>query len=410
MKLRKELIERGYLKQTTCDSIFDKLERGCITFYVGFDCTAQSLHVGHLLPLMLARVLQRYGNRPVLLLGGATSGIGDPTGKTESRKFLSDQEIEQNKLGIRESIEKFIDLNSALIVDNSDWISGVSCLQFLREFARQFSVNQMLSMDFVETRIAQNKHLSLMEFNYVVLQSLDFFHLNQAFNCTLQIGGSDQWGNIVSGIELIRKLKGEKVFGITLPLLETSSGKKMGKSESGAVWLNQSLLSPYQYFQYWRNVDDADVLRLAWSYCDWSSAEMKEFEELARGDVNLAKRNLAFRLTTLCHGLESARTSDEGAKLAFADISSDEGLTYIPKYYLQSPELQVSLISVLCSSGLAESNSQAKKLIIGGGVKLNGSKIDDVLRSIGIADLNQNGFAKISAGKKRHALICLAKD
>lgn len=410
MSLKHELVERGYVKGVTCEGVFEKLEQGGMTFYVGFDCTASSLHVGNLLVLMFAKVLQRYGNRPVLLLGGATSGIGDPSGRSAARPMLSKEEVAINKAGIKASIEKFIDFGSgALIVDNADWIPDMSFLEFLGGFARHFSVNQMLSMDFARTRLGKNMHLSLMEFSYVVLQSLDFLHLHEAYGCNLQIGGSDQWGNIVSGVELIRKVKGERVFGITTPLLANSSGKKMGKSESGAIWLNKELLSPYGYFQYWRNVHDLDVLRIAKAYCDWPPLEFERFRKVAQEDINLAKVDLAFRLTSLCHGNQAAVESKDGARLAFGSACFNESAVSIPQYYLGHTEFEagLSLAGLLYRSELAKSISQAKKLISGSGVKINGIRVEDPLRAITSKDFQGEGFAKVSLGKKKHLLVRL---
>ncbi len=414
MSLKEIVATRGYLHQCThTEELFEILEKGEAVFYVGFDCTANSLHVGNLLAIMLSRLLQQYGNKPIILIGGGTSRIGDPSGKTKARELISEDQIKDNTKGILKSLAKFIKFgnqkNDALLVNNADWLDSLKHLEFLRDYGQHFSVNQILTLDFIKSRLKQNQHLSLLEFGYVVLQSFDFLHLNRVHNCILQIGGSDQWGNIVTGVELIHKVKQSKVYGLTIPLLTTANGLKMGKSESGAVWLNEISTSPYEYFQYWRNVNDKDVEKFAALYCEFSSQEYEAFGHLCGTDINRAKEELAFRLTLLCHGKESADLARQSAKAAFESTSDLIGL---PTITISSKNLDGGclLSEILFLGKIVSSKQEAKRLILGGGVKINDKTITEVQKLIFASDLHKDHAFKITIGKKKHFLLSEQKE
>ncbi|MFP3035229.1 MAG: tyrosine--tRNA ligase, partial [Candidatus Tisiphia sp.] len=377
---------------------------------IGFDCTAQSLHVGSLMQIMILRLLQQYGHKPIVLLGGATSKIGDPTGKDEARKSLTKEEIAQNAEGIKKSLSKFIKFgtgeNDAILVDNSNWLESLNYLDFLRNFGSFFSVNRMLSMDSVKLRLEREQHMSFLEFNYMLLQAYDFYHLNKLYGCSLQIGGSDQWGNIVMGVDFTRKLTGNEVFGMTTPLLTTASGNKMGKSVGGAVWLNEDMLSPYDYYQYWRNCEDQDVVKFAKLYSELGEDAMQEFILLSASDINSAKKQLAFNLTKLCHGKEAAMTALETATKLFEQGEIDCNL---PTTYLEQGRLTLGIpaYELLYEAGLAKSKSEGRRLIRGAGAKINNQLIQDENTVIDLTFMQDNQVIKISVGKKKYVLIRL---
>ncbi|NDB86452.1 MAG: tyrosine--tRNA ligase, partial [Alphaproteobacteria bacterium] len=292
-----ELKSRGYFYQSTdLDALDNLVCTSSVSMYVGFDCTAESLHVGSLMQIMILRLAQKYGIKPIVIVGGATSRVGDPSGKDEARKALSDEGIEKNIAGIKKSLEKFIQFgdgkNDAIILDNSSWLDEIKYLEFLREYGREFSVNRMLTMDSVRARLERQQNLSFLEFNYMLLQSYDFMHLAENYNCRIQLGGSDQWGNIVMGVELVRRKLDKNVYGLTTPLLTTSSGAKMGKSVSGAIWLNEDMLSPYDYYQYWRNIEDLDLIKFSKLYAEFTEEEQRDFELVAEARINDAKKIL----------------------------------------------------------------------------------------------------------------------
>ena len=291
MTFIEEFKKNGYFYQcTNIEALEKKMAQEKIVAYVGFDCTAESLHVGNLMQIMILRLLQNHGHKPIILIGGGTTKIGDPTGKEEARKYLTDENISKNMTGIKKSLSKFIRFgdgaSDAIMLNNADWLDQIGYIEFLREYGRNFSVNRMLTMDSVKTRLEREQSLSFLEFNYMLLQAFDFYHLNKTQNCSLQLGGSDQWGNIVTGVELIRKMGKKESFGLTTPLLTTSSGAKMGKSISGAVWINEEHLSSYDYYQYWRNTEDADVNKFAKLYCEFTVQEEEEFESLINKNIN----------------------------------------------------------------------------------------------------------------------------
>jgi len=317
-----EFKKRGYFYQCTNENTLEqKMQDQKIAAYIGFDCTAKSLHVGNLMQVMILRLLQQHGHKPIVLIGGATTKIGDPTGKEEARKYLSDQEIESNIAGIKESLSKFIKFGDgptdAIMLNNSEWLENIGYIEFLRTMGKMFSINRMLTMDSVRLRLEREQSLTFLEFNYMLLQAYDFYYLNKEFNCDLQLGGSDQWGNIVTGVDLVRKVNGNESFGLTTPLLTTASGSKMGKSVSGAVWLNEEQLSPYDYYQYWRNTEDADVVKFARLYCEFSDEEAKSFDVMAEENINEAKKKLAHVVTSLCHGQAKADAAQETAIAVF---------------------------------------------------------------------------------------------
>ncbi|MDX1924203.1 MAG: tyrosine--tRNA ligase [Rickettsiaceae bacterium] len=409
MNFLEEFAKRGYLYQCTdLEALGETLRSKSIGFYVGFDCTAKSLHVGNLMQIMILRLVQKHGFRPIVIVGGATSRIGDPSGKDEARKALSKEDIEQNIDGIKKSLSKFINFgegpNDAIILNNSSWLDSVGYLDFLSTYGREFSISRMLSMDSVRLRLEREQNLTFLEFNYMLLQAYDFMHLAANHNCLVQLGGSDQWGNIVMGTELIRKKLNKVAFGLTTPLLTTSSGAKMGKSVNGAIWLNEDLLSPYDYYQYWRNTEDADLVKFSRLYAEFSDQSQEEFEALARIDINGAKKELAFKLTSLCHGLEAAMEARETSRKVFEQGGIGESL---PEFLVSENTLKegVSLSELIFITGLTTSKSEAKKLIKGGGAKLNNIKVEDESTLVYTNDLTEEGFIKISAGKKRHALI-----
>jgi len=405
----KNFAEKGFLYQcTNIEKLTDLTNHSKIAAYIGFDCTASSLHVGSLMQIMILRLLQQHGHKPIIILGGGTSKIGDPTGKDEARKALNVDEIAKNSEGIKKSLSKFINfgdgISDAILVNNDTWLSTLGYIDFLRDFGSLFSVNRMLSMDSVKLRLDREQHLSFLEFNYMLLQAYDFYHLNKSYNCVLQIGGSDQWGNIVMGVDFIRKLTGNETFGITTPLLTTSSGVKMGKSVAGAVWLNEDMLSPYDYFQYWRNCEDPDVTRFAGFFSELNDREMEEFTKLVSTDINTAKKQLAFNLTKLCHGTEAAQQALETATNVFELGGVDMSL---PTIFIEHTRLNIGIpaFELLFEVGLASSKSEAKRFIRGAGIKVNDEIIQDENMIINSSFIGDNKVIKLSIGKKKHILV-----
>jgi tyrosyl-tRNA synthetase len=403
------IVERGFLHQCTDLEALDALARErTITAYIGFDCTAPSLHVGSLVSIMLLRRLQRAGHRPIVLMGGGTTRIGDPSGRDEARKLLTDDEIAANMAGIRRVFANFLAFGDgptdAAMVDNADWLDGLAYIAFLRDYGRHFSVNRMLTFESVKIRLEREQPLSFLEFNYMVLQAYDFLELARRRDCALQMGGSDQWGNIVAGCELARRVDGRSLFGLTTPLITTASGAKMGKTAAGAVWLSGEMLSPYGYWQFWRNTEDADVGRFLRLFTELPLAEIERLERLQGAEINAAKVVLADEATRLCHGEVARAEAAETARRTFADEGAGEALPCID---IGRDELAagVPAFELIRRAGLAASGGEARRLIKGGGARLNNAPLLQETRAVTLTDLDAEGRLKLSAGKKRHALV-----
>jgi tyrosyl-tRNA synthetase len=391
--------ERGYIHQCTDFAALDaRLAAGPLVAYVGYDCTADSLHIGNLLSIMLLRLFQQTGNKPIVLMGGGTTRIGDPSGKDESRQLLDDATIAGNMAGIRKVFAKFLQFGDgrtdAVMVNNADWLDELRYIPLLRDVGRHFSVNRMLTQDSVRLRLERDQPLSFLEFNYLILQAYDFVELARRYGCELQMGGSDQWGNIVAGVE----------FGLTTPLVTTSSGAKMGKSAQGAVWLNAERLSPYDYWQFWRNTEDADVGRFLRLFTELPLTETARLERLADVEINEAKKVLATEATALAHGRDAAETAAETARAVFETGAAGEALPQVavPRAAL---ERGMPAFELFARAGLAASNSEARRLIKGGGARVNDSVIAGETQAVTLADLDAHGQIKLSAGRKRHALV-----
>jgi tyrosyl-tRNA synthetase len=405
----KVILERGYLHQCTDWETLDALAvKGPITGYIGFDPTADSLHVGSMVQIMLLRRLQQTGNRPIALMGGGTTKIGDPSGRDESRKILTVDDINHNLERIKSQVSPFMNFGdgptSAIMVNNADWLDRLNYIEFLRDYGRHFSVNRMLSFDSVKLRLEREQPLSFLEFNYMILQAYDFLELARRNGCCLQMGGSDQWGNIVNGVELGRRVDNRELFGLTTPLIAMASGAKMGKTAAGAVWLSADRLSPYDYWQYWRNTEDADVGRFLRLFTDISMDEIARLEKLQGSEINEAKIALANEATTLCHGAAAARNAAETARRTFVEGGLGQDL---PVLEIDRAELAAGIpaYELLRRSGLAASNGEARRLIKGGGARLNDAVIEDENQKITAANLDSDGVVKLSFGKKKHAVV-----
>ena len=403
------IIERGFMHQCTdLEALDQAFQDEMVTAYIGFDCTADSLHVGSLLQIMLLRWLQKTGHKPIVLMGGGTSKIGDPSFKDEARKLLSEEDIAHNKAGIQQVFAKYLTFgdapSDAVMADNADWLDGLSYIPFLRKYGAHFSVNRMLSFDSVKTRLEREQSLSFLEFNYMILQAYDFLELRRRYGCTLQMGGSDQWGNIVNGVELARRVDQQTIFGLTSPLITTSSGAKMGKTAQGAVWLNADKLSAYDFWQYWRNTEDADVGRFLRLFTELPMDEIARLEALGGAEINDAKKILATEITRLCHGDLVAEQVAETARQTFEAGESAEGL---PTVDVPGSDLAFGLgvVEALRRSGLVASNGEARRLIKGGGARVNDAPIADDAAVLGTVDVTSDGVIKLSSGKKRHALL-----
>jgi tyrosyl-tRNA synthetase len=404
----KTLQARGYIHQITHPAELDAAAAsGVIAAYIGFDATAPSLHVGSLIQIMMLRRLQQAGHKPVVLMGGGTTKVGDPTGKDASRPQLTDATIQANIASIRTVFAKFLTFGDgptdAVMVDNDDWLSGYGYIQFLREFGTQFTVNRMLAFDSVKLRLEREQPMTFLEFNYMLMQSVDFLELNRRLNVTLQMGGSDQWGNIVSGVDLVRRNEGRTAFGLTTPLLTTASGGKMGKTAQGAIWLNADQLSPYDYWQFWRNVDDADVGRFLRLFTDLPLDEIARLEALEGAEINDAKKALADAATTMLHGEEEAQKARAAAEAAFEQgrLSAD-----LPTVELPRGEVLGQMIAAVATrAGLTASNGEARRLAQGGGLRLNDTAVSDGAQLLAETDLNADGVLKLAAGKKKIVLV-----
>jgi len=401
--------ERGFVHQGTDMAALDRrLVEGPQVCYIGFDCTADSLHVGSLLPIMLLRWWQKTGHKPIVLMGGGTTRIGDPSGKDESRRMLSDADIAANMAGIRGVFGKYLTFGDAgaVMVNNADWLNGLDYIDFLRDYGRHFTVNRMLTFDSVKTRLEREQPLTFLEFNYMILQAYDFLELWRRQKCILQMGGSDQWGNIVNGVELARRVDGAEVFGLTSPLLTTSSGAKMGKSAQGAVWLNGEKLSAYDFWQYWRNTEDADVGRFLKLFTELPLDEIARLEALAGAEINEAKKILATEVTRMAHGDAAAAAAAETARKTFEEGTLAEAL---PTIAVTAAELAagIPVFQLLVKAGLAASNGEARRLVKGGGARVNDAAITDEHHKVATGDL-ADGVLKLSSGRKRHALVRVA--
>ncbi|MDC3119835.1 tyrosine--tRNA ligase [Candidatus Pelagibacter sp.] len=404
-KFLKEFKDRSYFYQCTNeDELSNLLNKNKIKAYIGFDCTAESLHVGSLLQIMCLRLLQKYGHRPIVLLGGGTTRIGDPSGKDKTRKILSEEEIEKNIKNITNILKKFLDNDNSntkpIFVNNFSWLKNLNYISFLRDIGKHFTINRMLTFDSVKLRLEREQSLSYMEFNYMILQAYDFLELNKKENCVLQIGGSDQWGNIVNGVELIKRYSNNNTFGLTTPLITLASGAKMGKTENGAIWLDKKFLSPYEYWQFWRNTDDRDVMKFIKMFTDLS---IDEIDKLKKNNINDLKVLLANKTTTLLHGENEAKNSEQAAKEAFSGNSLGSTL---PKVNVNLNKIQekINLIDIVLLSKLENSKSEIRRLIKGNAVKINDNIISDEKYIIS-QNLFKNNYIKLSIGKKRHIKI-----
>jgi tyrosyl-tRNA synthetase len=404
-----QLVARGFVHQATdLEAVDARAAEGRLTAYIGFDCTADSLHVGNLVGIIMLRWLQQTAQRPIALIGGGTSKVGDPSGKDESRQLLDDATLARNIAGIRRSLASFLTFgdgpDDALLVNNADWLDRLEYIPFLRAVGRHFTVNRMLTFESVKLRLEREQPLSFLEFNYMVMQAYDFLELARRHDCRLQMGGSDQWGNIVNGVELGRRAAGLELYGLTSPLITTGSGAKMGKTAQGAVWLNEDRLSHFDYWQYWRNVDDADVGRFLRLFTELPLAEIERLEALEGAELNEAKKVLADEATRLCRGRSAAREAAAAANAIFgAERGGGAGL---PRAELPRAELErgVPIVELLALSGLAASKGEARRLIRGGGARLNETKVDDEAMMV-TSDHLVDAELTLSAGRKRHARI-----
>ncbi len=404
----RQFISRGYMHQCTDLGALDAVAQKGLTAYIGFDATADSLHVGSLLQIMMLRLLQKSGGKPIVLMGGGTTKVGDPTGKDESRRMLSVEDIDRNIAGIQKIFAQFLKFGDgptdAVMVNNADWLDKLNYIEFLRDYGRHFSVNRMLAFDSVKIRLEREQPLTFLEFNYMILQAYDFLELARRMKCQLQIGGSDQWGNIVNGVELGRRVDDRELFGLTTPLITLASGAKMGKTAAGAVWLNEEKLPSYDYWQFWRNVDDADVGRFLRLFTDLPLDEIARLEKLEGAEINSAKIVLANEATRMCRGDDAAKAARDTAQKTFVEGKLGEDLPSIdvPKSELTAG---IAAFELIRRAGLAASNGEARRLIKGAGAKLNDQTITDENQKISLADLSAEGVIKLSFGKKRHVVV-----
>jgi tyrosyl-tRNA synthetase len=407
--LLKVLIERGYVHQCTDLEALDAAAvAGVVTAYVGYDCTADSLHIGSLISIMMLRWLQKTGHRPIAVMGGGTTKVGDPTDKDQQRPLLTDAVIAKNLAGIRRVFDTFIEFGDgptgAIMVNNADWLEKLGYVEFLRDYGVHFTINRMLAFDSVKLRLEREQPLSFLEFNYMLMQATDFLELNRRYGCSLQMGGSDQWGNIINGVELIRRVDQRQAFGLTTPLLTTASGEKMGKTVGGAVWLNADKLSPYDYWQMWRNTEDADVGKFLKLFTELPLDEISKLSALEGAGINEAKKVLADEATALLHGRAAADTAAAAARAAFEEgrLSDDLPTIEVSKALLEGG---IPLATLAADAGLASSRSDARRLAQGGGLRLNDVAETDGQRTVGLADCNAEGLIKLAAGKKKIVLV-----
>ena len=405
-KFLKEFKDRGYFYQCTNENeLSDLLDTKSINAYIGFDSTAPSLHVGSLMQIMCLKLLQNHGHRPIVLLGGGTTRIGDPSGKEETRKILSEKQIEKNIKNIQKVFKIFLKTNNPklkpIFVNNYKWLGKLNYIKFLREIGKHFTINKMLSFDSVKLRLEREQSLSYMEFNYMILQAYDFLELNKSKNCLMQIGGSDQWGNIVNGVELIKRQSGNQVYGLTTPLITLSSGAKMGKTEKGAVWLDKKMLPPYDYWQFWRNTDDRDVIKFLKMFTDMS---LNEIENIQENNINDLKIILANKATEMLHGEKAAKESEKMAVSTFKNDSSGENL---PNIKINKEILNKNIVELTAYVAKEISKSEIRRLIKSNGIKINNQLVNDEKYIINDALFLENRFIKLSIGKKKHFKIIL---
>ena len=404
MTLLEELKLRGFIHQCTDEEkLNNSLNSGSINFYIGFDCTAKSLHVGSLIQIMMMRIFQKYGHTPIVLIGEGTTKIGDPSGKDQSRKMLSTDDIKNNSSNLVKVFDKFLAANSKnkpIYANNADWLDNINYINFLRDYGKHFTINKMLSFDSVKLRLEREQSLSFVEFNYMILQAYDYLELHNRYNCKLQIGGSDQWGNIVNGIDLIRRDSSSEVYGLTTPLLTNAKNEKMGKTVDGAVWLNEEMLTPYDYWQFWRNVDDRDVFRFLKLFTDKTLEEIKLLENDT--NINNVKILLANAATEMLHGKEKANLAEKTANDVFKNEGSSENL---PLINVDLTEGKLSLNDLIVEIGFASSKSETRKLIKNNGVKINKALVSDELKILSANDFDNNSEILVSVGKKKHFII-----
>jgi len=401
-----EFKKRNYFNQcTNSDELEQLMNKNKIRAYIGFDCTAPSLHVGSLLQIMCLRLLQRYGHQPIVLLGGGTTRIGDPSGKEETRKILSEKEIEQNIKNIEKVFKIFLKTKNSKIkpifINNYKWLGKLNYIKFLREIGKHFTINKMLSFDSVKLRLEREQSLSYMEFNYMILQAYDFLELNKTKNCLMQIGGSDQWGNIVNGVELIKRHSSKQVFGLTTPLITLSSGSKMGKTEKGAIWLDKKLLSSYDYWQFWRNTDDRDVLRFLKMFTDLN---LQKIEEIKNKNINQLKVILANEATAMLHGKAATQKAEQTAKNTFEKKSIGEDL---PSINLKKEEVinGINIVDLVITSNLLNSKSEVRRMIKNKGIKVNNIPVENDQFNVSLNNFEKENFLKLSHGKKKHVIF-----
>ena len=407
-KFLKEFKDRGYFYQCTNEKeLSDLIDKEKIKGYIGFDCTAESLHVGSLLQIMCLRLMQKHGHRPIVLIGGGTTRIGDPSGKDKTRKILTEEEIEKNIKNIEEILKKFLDnkdqKTKPIFVNNYSWLKELNYISFLRDIGKHFTINKMLTFESVKSRLDREQSLSYMEFNYMILQAYDFLELNNKENCMLQIGGSDQWGNIVNGTELIKRYSNKNSYGLTTPLITLASGAKMGKTESGAIWLDENLLSSYDYWQFWRNVDDRDVIKFLKMFSD---LDVEEINKIKNENINKLKIKLANEATSMLHGNEKALLAEKTAKKTFEENSLGENLPSI-KIKLTNNENNISIVDLIVLSKLETSKSEIRRLLKGKGIKINNEAITDDKFLIKENLFDKNKSLKLSIGKKKHLKVIL---
>ena len=404
MTLLEELKLRGFIHQCTDEEkLNNSLNSGSINFYIGFDCTAKSLHVGSLIQIMMMRIFQKYGHTPIVLIGEGTTKIGDPSGKDQSRKMLSTDDIKNNSSNLVKVFDKFLvssSKNKPIYANNADWLDNINYINFLRDYGKHFTINKMLSFDSVKLRLDREQSLSFVEFNYMILQAYDYLELHNRYNCKLQIGGSDQWGNIVNGIDLIRRDSSSEVYGLTTPLLTNAKNEKMGKTVDGAVWLNEEMLTPYDYWQFWRNVDDRDVFRFLKLFTDKTLEEIKLLENDT--NINNVKILLANAATEMLHGKEKANLAEKTANDVFKNEGSSENL---PLINVNLTEGKLSLNDLIVEIGFASSKSETRKLIKNNGVKINRALVGDELKILSANDFDNNNEILVSVGKKKHFII-----
>ena len=404
-KFLKEFKDRGFFYQCTSENELSKLlDKEKINGYIGFDCTAESLHVGSLLQIMCLRLLQKHGHRPIVLLGGGTTRIGDPSGKDKTRTILKEKEIEKNIKNIEKILKNFLDIKNPktkpIFVNNYSWLKNLNYISFLRDIGKHFTINKMLSFDSVKTRLEREQSLSYMEFNYMILQAYDFLELNRKKNCSLQIGGSDQWGNIVNGVELIKRYSNKQAYGLTTPLITLASGSKMGKTETGAVWLDKKFLSEYDYWQFWRNTDDRDVIKFLKVFTDLDISEINNFQNI---NINELKVLLANKATAMLHGVKAAQNSEQAAKEVFSGNTLSSNLPSV-KIKLKDLDKQMGIIDLVILSKLEKSKSEIRRLFKGNAIKINDELINDdklILKK----ELFKENYLKLSIGKKRHIKV-----